>query len=47
VVVGDVAGHTLRNVEIDDNLFGVAAVGCESSESSLVFPGAAGSFGGY
>jgi len=47
VVVGDVAEHTLRNVEIDNYLFGVAAVGCDGSEGPLVFPGAAGSFGGY
>ena len=38
---------TLQNVVIDNYFFGVAAVGRDGSESPVVFPGAAGSFGGY
>ncbi|MBN8717468.1 M28 family metallopeptidase [Thermomonas sp.] len=45
--VGDVASATLQNVVIDDYFFGVAAVAKDGSESPVVFPGAAGSFGGY
>ncbi|GAB1406173.1 M20/M25/M40 family metallo-hydrolase [Thermomonas brevis] len=45
--VGDVAAHTLENVVIDNWFFGVAAVGRDGSESPVVFPGPAGSFGGY
>ncbi|HVI59660.1 MAG TPA: M28 family metallopeptidase [Luteimonas sp.] len=45
--VGDVAQYTLQNVVIDNYFFGVAAVGKDGSESPVVFPGAAGSFGGY
>ena len=45
--VGDVATHTLRNVVIDNYFFGVAAVARDGTESPVVFPGAAGSFGGY
>ncbi|HZW18670.1 MAG TPA: M28 family metallopeptidase [Luteimonas sp.] len=45
--VGDVTQHTLENVVIDNYFFGVAAVGKDGSESPVVFPGAAGSFGGY
>lgn len=47
VYVGDVDSHTLKNIVIDNWLFGVAAVGVDGSESPVVFPGAAGSFGGY
>jgi hypothetical protein len=47
VYVGDVDSHTLRNVVIDNYYFGVAAVAKDGSESPVVFPGAAGSFGGY
>ena len=47
VYVGDVDSHTLRNVVIDNYFFGVAAVAKDGSESPVVFPGAAGSFGGY
>jgi hypothetical protein len=47
VYVGDVDTHTLRNVVIDNYFFGVAAVAKDGSESPVVFPGAAGSFGGY
>lgn len=47
VYVGDIDNHTLKNVVIDNYYFGVAAVGKDGSESPVVFPGAAGSFGGY
>jgi hypothetical protein len=47
VYVGDVTEHTLRNVVIDNYFFGVAAVAKDGTESPVVFPGAAGSFGGY
>lgn len=45
--VGDVTSHTLQDVVIDNYFFGVAAVARDGSESPVVFPGAAGSFGGY
>lgn len=45
--VGDVTSHTLKNMVIDNHYFGVAAVARDGSESPVVFPGAAGSFGGY
>ncbi len=45
--VGDVDHHTLQNVVIDNYFFGVAAVAKDGTESPVVFPGAAGSFGGY
>src|SRR5690606_2385891 len=45
--VGDVGEYTLENVVIDNYFFGVAAVGKDGNESPVVFPGAAGSFGGY
>ncbi len=45
--VGDVATATLQNLVIDNYFFGVAAVARDGSESPVVFPGAAGSFGGY
>jgi hypothetical protein len=44
---GDVTEYTLENVVIDNYFFGVAAVAEDGSESPVVFPGAAGSFGGY
>ena len=47
VYVGDVASHTLENVVIDNYFFGVASVAKDGTESPVVFPGAAGSFGGY
>lgn len=47
IFVGDVTEHTLKNVVIDNYFFGVAAVARDGSESPVVFPGAAGSFGGY
>lgn len=45
--VGDVGEYTLENVVIDNYFFGVAAVDRDGNESPVVFPGAAGSFGGY
>jgi len=45
--VGDVTSHTLKNMVIDNHYFGVAAVARDGNESPVVFPGAAGSFGGY
>lgn len=47
VYVGDVTQYTLKNIVIDNYFFGVAAVSKEGFESPVVFPGAAGSFGGY
>lgn len=47
VYVGNVDTHTMKNVVIDNYYFGVAAVATDGSESPVVFPGAAGSFGGY
>ena len=45
--VGDVTTATLNNLVIDNFFFGVAAVAKDGTESPVVFPGAAGSFGGY
>ncbi|MEO5963476.1 MAG: M28 family metallopeptidase [Thermomonas sp.] len=45
--VGDVTTATLANLVIDNFFFGVAAVAKDGTESPVVFPGAAGSFGGY
>lgn len=45
--VGDVTTATLKNLVIDNYFFGVAAVAKDGTESPVVFPGAAGSFGGY
>ncbi|MGV8941997.1 MAG: M28 family metallopeptidase [Lysobacter sp.] len=45
--VGNVVQYTLDNVVIDNYFFGVAAVSADGAESPVVFPGAAGSFGGY
>lgn len=45
--VGDVEAFTLKNVVIDNYFFGVSAVAKDGTESPVVFPGAAGSFGGY
>lgn len=45
--VGNVEAYTLENLVIDNYFFGVAAVAKDGSESPVVFPGAAGSFGGY
>lgn len=45
--VGDVEAATLENTVIDDYFFGVSAVAKDGSESPVVFPGAAGSFGRY
>jgi hypothetical protein len=45
--VGKVDAFTLPDTVIDNYFFGVAAVAQDGSESPVVFPGAAGSFGGY
>jgi len=45
--VGNVGEFTLENVAIDNYFFGVSSVGRNGAESPVVFPGAAGSFGGY
>lgn len=45
--VGNVDAFTLKNVVIDNYFFGVAAVARDGTESPVVFPGPAGSFGGY
>jgi len=47
IYVGDVTKYTLENVVIDNYFFGVSAVGENGAQSPVVFPGAAGSFGGY
>ena len=43
--VGPVGEYTLENVVIDNYYFGVSAVALDGSETPVVFPGAAGSFG--
>jgi Zn-dependent M28 family amino/carboxypeptidase len=43
--VGKVSEFTLKNVVIDNYFFGVASVAIDGTESPVVFPGAAGSFG--
>ncbi|WP_222563872.1 M28 family metallopeptidase [Novilysobacter antarcticus] len=45
--VGNVGETTLKDVVIDNYFFGVASVSSNGAESPVVFPGAAGSFGGY
>ncbi|MEO9969803.1 MAG: M28 family peptidase [Hyphomonadaceae bacterium] len=45
--VGDVSEYTLENVVIDNYFFGVSSVAKDGAESPVVFPGAAGSYGGY
>jgi len=45
--VGDVTEFTLQNIVIDNYYFGVASVSKDGHESPVVFPGPAGSFGGY
>ena len=45
--VGDVTMAMLKNLVIDNYFFGVAAVAKDGTESPVVFPGPAGSFGGY
>ncbi|MGB3180253.1 MAG: M28 family peptidase [Cyclobacteriaceae bacterium] len=44
-MVGDVSSYVLENVIIDNYFFGVSAVAEDGSESPVVFPGPAGSFG--
>ena len=43
--VGITDAFTLENVVIDNYYFGVSAVALDGSETPVVFPGAAGSFG--
>ncbi|WP_417486077.1 M28 family metallopeptidase [Maricaulis sp.] len=43
--VGITDSYTLENVVIDNYYFGVSAVALDGSETPVVFPGAAGSFG--
>ncbi len=43
--VGKVNQFTLKNVVIDNYFFGVSSVAKDGTESPVVFPGAAGSFG--
>ena len=43
--VGPIGEYTLENVVIDNYYFGVSAVALDGSETPVVFPGAAGSFG--
>jgi len=45
--VGDAETFTLENIVIDNYYFGVAAVAKSGAETPVVFPGPAGSFGGY
>ncbi|QOL25406.1 M28 family metallopeptidase [Thalassotalea sp. LPB0316] len=45
--VGNVDSFTLENVVIDNYFFGVSSVSKDGFESPVVFPGPAGSFGGY
>ena len=45
--VGDVSEFELKNIVIDNYFFGVSSVSKEGFESPVVFPGPAGSFGGY
>mgnify|MGYP000415342157 CR=1 FL=1 len=47
IYVGDVSEYQLKNRVIDNYFFGVASVSEEGFESPVVFPGPAGSFGGY
>ncbi|XOV90811.1 MAG: M28 family metallopeptidase [Pseudomonadota bacterium] len=41
---GDVSAYTLRNLVIDNYIFGVASVNADGLESPVVFPGPIGSF---
>ena len=45
--VGDLSEFTLKNIVIDNYFFGVSSVSKAGFESPVVFPGPAGSFGGY
>lgn len=45
--VGDVSEFELKNIVIDNYFFGVSSVSKAGFESPVVFPGPAGSFGGY
>ncbi len=45
--VGNVDSFVLENIVIDNYFFGVSSVSSAGFESPVVFPGPAGSFGGY
>jgi len=45
--VGDISTFELKNIVIDNYFFGVSSVSNDGFESPVVFPGPAGSFGGY
>jgi hypothetical protein len=45
--IGDVTEFELKNIVIDNYFFGVSSVAKDGFESPVVFPGPAGSFGGY
>lgn len=45
--VGDITEFELKNIVIDNYFFGVSSVAKDGFESPVVFPGPAGSFGGY
>ena len=45
--VGKVDTHVLEGLVVDNYFFGVASVSTDGAESPVVFPGHAGSFGGY
>ena len=45
--VGRVDSYVLKGLVVDNYFFGVASVSTDGAESPVVFPGHAGSFGGY
>ncbi|MAK63088.1 MAG: peptidase M28 [Ponticaulis sp.] len=45
--VGKMDSHVLEGLVVDNYFFGVASVSTDGAESPVVFPGHAGSFGGY
>nr|WP_235938681.1 M28 family peptidase [Thalassotalea algicola] len=45
--VGNISEFELKNIVIDNYFFGVSSVSKDGFESPVVFPGPAGSFGGY
>lgn len=45
--VGVTDRHVLKGIVVDNYFFGVASVSKDGAESPVVFPGYAGSFGGY
>ena len=42
--VGDVSEHMLKNIVIDNYIFGVASINADGIESPVVFPGVIGAF---